>query len=148
MITGLDHIAIAVPDLDRAIRRFAEDLGIPMAGREDVPTERTATAFFPVAGTSIELVHPMGGDGPIQKYLDARGGGLHHLCFRTDDIEADMARLRERGYRLLSDEPRPGAHGTRVVFVHPKSMEGVLIELAEHPKGAALHPADRAHGDR
>jgi methylmalonyl-CoA/ethylmalonyl-CoA epimerase len=133
VIRALDHIAIAVPDLERAIRRFADDLGLTFEGTEDVVAAQTRTAFFPVPGTRIELVHPLDGQGPIARYLDQRGGGLHHLCFRTDDIEADMQRLRERGYKLLSETPQPGAHGTRVVFVHPKSADGVLIELAEHP---------------
>lgn len=134
MITRLDHIAIAVADLDEAIRRFCDDLGLTLEGTEDVVSAQTTTAFIPVEGTRLELVHPLEGQGAIAKYLDKRGGGLHHLCFETDDIEADMERLRERGYRLLSDTPQPGAHGTRIVFVHPKSCGGVLIELAEHPK--------------
>lgn len=137
MIIGLDHVAIAVPDLEAAIRRFADDLGLQLAGTEDVAPAQTRTAFFPVPGTSIELVHPLDGQGPIQGYLDKRGGGLHHLAFRSDDIEADMQRLRERGYTLLSDAPKPGAHGTRTVFVHPKSTGGVLIELVQHPAGDA-----------
>ena len=93
MIRRLDHVAIAVPDLQRAIARFAEDLGLSLAGTEDVPTEKTSTAFLPIEGTRIELVHPMGGEGPIAKYLEKRGGGLHHLCFETDDIEADFMRV-------------------------------------------------------
>ncbi|HMV67804.1 MAG TPA: methylmalonyl-CoA epimerase [Myxococcota bacterium] len=132
MIVALDHIAIAVPDLERAIRRFAEDLGLTFDGAEDVPTARTRTAFFPIPGARIELVHPLDGGGPIRKFLDTRGGGLHHVCFRTDDIEADMERLRGLGYRLLSEAPQPGAHGSRTVFIHPASCDGVLIELAEH----------------
>ena len=137
MITRLDHVAIAVPDLEAAIRRFTEDLGLSLAGTEDVLSAQTRTAFLPVPGTRIELIHPLDGQGPVASALEKRGPGLHHLCFETDDIEADMARLRERGYRLLSERPQPGAHGTRVVFVHPKGFDGVLIELAEHPKGAA-----------
>lgn len=133
MITRLDHIAVAVPDLAEGIRRFAEDFGLTFEGQEDVLSAVTSTAFFPIEGTCIELIHPLNGQGPVQKYLDKRGGGLHHICFETDDIEADMVRLRELGYRLLSDAPQPGAHGTRVVFVHPKSTGGILIELAEHP---------------
>lgn len=132
MITRLDHIAIAVPDLEAAIRRFVDDLGLSLAGREDVLSAQTATAFLPIPGTRIELIHPLDGQGPVQKYLETRGGGLHHICFETDDIEGDMARLREKGYRLLSDTPQPGAHGSRVVFVHPRSTDGVLIELAQH----------------
>jgi methylmalonyl-CoA/ethylmalonyl-CoA epimerase len=133
LITHLDHIAIAVDDLQAAISRFMNDFGVPCSGTEDVPTEKTSTAFFPLPGTRIELVHPMDGQGAIQGFLDKRGPGMHHLCFRTDDIESDMARLQAKGYRFLSDVPKPGAHGTRVVFIHPKSAGGVLIELAEHP---------------
>ncbi len=133
MIRRLDHIAIAVPDMEAAIARFVDDLGIELAGREDVPSESTSTAFLPIDGTKIELIHPIAGEGPVAAYLEKRGGGLHHLCFETDDIEADMARLKEKGYRFLSEAPKPGAHGTRVAFIHPKSCGGVLIELAEHP---------------
>lgn len=133
MITRLDHIAVAVPDLGEAVRRFTEDLGLSLAGQEDVVSAKTKTAFLPIEGTRIELIHPLDGQGPVQKFLETRGGGLHHLCFETDDIDGDMARLKEKGYRFLTDAPTPGAHGTRVVFIHPKSAGGVLIELAEHP---------------
>ena len=131
MITHLDHIAIAVPDLAAAIQRFAEDFGLELSGQEDVPTEQTSTAFFPISGTRIELVSPMEGQGPIASSLEKRGPGIHHICFRTDNIEEDMARLTAKGYRFIQDEPKPGAHGTRVAFIHPKSTGGVLIELAE-----------------
>jgi methylmalonyl-CoA epimerase len=137
MITGLDHIAVAVPDLERAIRRFAEDFGCRLDGIEAVASAQTTTAFFPLAATRIELVHPIDGKGPIAKYLEKRPGGLHHLCFRSDDIEADMERLRERGYRFLSDAPVPGAHGCRVAFIHPDSCDGVLVELSQPPPGGA-----------
>ena len=133
MIRRLDHIAIAVTDMDAAIARFVDDLGIELAGREDVPSESTSTAFLPIDGTKIELIHPMNGEGPVAAYLEKRGGGMHHLCFETDDIEGDMAMLKAKGYRFLSEAPKPGAHGTRVAFIHPKSTGGVLIELAEHP---------------
>lgn len=137
MITGLDHIAIAVSDIDAAIARFLEDFGIPMSGREDVPTEQTSTAFFPMEGTRIELVTPMQGQGPIAASIAKRGEGIHHICFRTDDLDADVERLRAKGYRFTSEQPRPGAHGTRVIFIHPKSAGGVLIELAQHPESHA-----------
>ena len=133
MIRRLDHVAVAVPDLEAAIRRFSEDLGLAFAGREDVPSQQTSTAFFPIEGTRVELVHPIGDQGPIARFLESRKG-LHHLCFETDDIEADVARLKGKGWQFLSDGPTPGAHGTRVIFAHPKSCEGVLIELAEHPR--------------
>jgi methylmalonyl-CoA/ethylmalonyl-CoA epimerase len=140
MIVALDHIAVAVPDLERAIQRFTEDLGLRLSGVEPVPAARTTTAFFPIPGTRIELVHPLDGAGPIATFLDKRGGGLHHLCFRTDDLDGDLQKLRAKGYRLLSDAPTPGAHGSRVMFIHPKDFDGVLIELAELPPGED-HPA-------
>ncbi len=134
MIRALDHIAIAVPDLTEAIRRFAEDFGIPFEGTEDVVSAKTTTAFFPLPGTKIELIHPLNGEGAVATFLDKRGGGLHHLCFRTDDLQGDMDRLSAKGYRFLSNAPQPGAHGTRIAFIHPKSTGGVLIELAQHPE--------------
>lgn len=129
MITALDHIAIAVPDLEKAIKRFAEDFGLELSGTEDVEAAKTSTAFFPLPPTSIELVHPLNGAGPIAKFLEKRPGGLHHLCFRSDDIDADVARLKELGYEFLGDEPAQGAHGSRVIFIHPRSCDGVLVEL-------------------
>lgn len=129
MITALDHIAIAVPDLDKAIKRFMDDFGLSFEGSEDVAAAKTSTAFFPVPPTSIELVHPLNGEGPIAKYLEKKLGGLHHICFRSDDIEADVERLKAKGYQFLSDAPSPGAHDSLVIFIHPKSCDGVLVEL-------------------
>jgi methylmalonyl-CoA/ethylmalonyl-CoA epimerase len=135
MITALDHIAIAVPDLEKAIQRFMEDFGLHYEGSEDVAAAKTSTAFFPLPPTSIELVHPLNGEGPIASYLEKRGGGLHHLCFRSDNIEEDIARLRDKGYQFLGDTPAPGAHGSRVIFIHPKSCDGVLIEINQPAPG-------------
>ena len=134
MIIGLDHIAIAVADFEAAIQRFLEDFGLTHTGNEDVHLAQTKTAFFPIAGTKIELIHPLDGTGPVQKFLEKRGEGLHHICFRTDDVVGDMGRLKEKGYRFLSAVTTPGAHGTLVAFIHPKSAGGVLIELAQHPE--------------
>ncbi|GAB5414435.1 MAG: methylmalonyl-CoA epimerase [Congregibacter sp.] len=129
MITALDHIAIAVPDLEKAIQRFKEDFGLPFDGTEEVEAAKTTTAFFPLPPTNIELVHPLNGEGPIAKYLESRPGGMHHLCFRSDDIHADIERLKEKGYQFLADEPAPGAHGSLTIFIHPRSCDGVLIEI-------------------
>ena len=150
MITALDHIAIAVPDLEKAIARFMEDFGLPLAGTEDVEAASTTTAFFPLPATTIELVHPLRGEGPVATYLEKRGGGLHHLCFRSDNIEEDIARLRDKGYQFLADGPSPGAHGSRVIFIHPRSCDGVLIELSQpapdqHPSGAGGDDAGQRH---
>jgi methylmalonyl-CoA epimerase len=132
MLRRLDHVAIAVPDLGAAIRRFTEDLGLHLAGTEDVESAETSTAFLPVEGTRIELVHPLRGGGPIAKFLEKRPGGLHHLCFESDDIDADVARLRAKGYVFLTEAPYAGAHGSRVIFLHPRNFDGVLVELAQH----------------
>lgn len=129
MITALDHVAIAVPDLEASIKRFMEDFGLDFSGTEDVEAAKTSTAFFPVPPTSIELVHPLRGEGPIAKYLEKKGGGLHHLCFRSDNIEEDIERLKAKGYQFLSDGPSNGAHNSKVIFIHPKSCDGVLIEI-------------------
>ena len=137
MIRRLDHIAIAVPELTEAIARFVDDLGLTLTGTEDVESMQTSTAFLPIDGTQIELVAPMDGQGPVQGFLDKRGAGLHHICFQTDDIEADMGRLVEKGYRFLSEGPVEGSHGCRVAFIHPKSAGGVLIELSEYPEDAS-----------
>ena len=135
MIVALDHIAIAVPDLQRAIDRFLGDFGLTFEGTENVEAANTTTAFFPIDGTSIELVHPLDGQGPLVQYLEKRGPGIHHLCFRSDNLDEDVVNLKDKGYRFLSDEPSVGAHNARVIFIHPKSCDGVLIELNEYPEG-------------
>lgn len=136
-IVALDHIAIAVPDFEAAIKRFMDDFGLPFKGTEDVESAKTSTAFFPLPPTQIELVHPLRGEGPIAKFLEKKPGGLHHICFRSDNIHEDVARLKAKGYQFLSDAPSPGAHGCQVIFIHPKSCDGVLIELNQ--------PADDHH---
>lgn len=137
MILNLDHIAIAVDGLEAAIQRFAEDLGLELRGVEDVHSAKTQTAFFPVSvpdkPTTIELVAPLDGQGPLVRHLEKRGPGLHHIAFRTDDIEGDVATLKAKGYRFTSDTIGSGAHDTRVAFLHPKGCGGVLIELVEYP---------------
>lgn len=148
MITGLDHIAIAVPDLERAIMRFMQDFGFEFEGREDVEGAATSTAFFARSATRIELIHPLNGRGPIAKYLEKRGGGLHHLCFTTDDIDADVARLKSRGYEFTTDAPYTGAHGSRVIFVHPKCSDGVLIELSQPAETAIAQRVANSHTER
>lgn len=131
MITGLNHIAIAVPNFEEAIERFLLDFGLNYKGIEDVEAAKTKTAFFPITGTQIELIHPLSEDSPVQKFLNTRGGGLHHICFDTDALDEDVTRLKEKGYRFITEEPQIGAHNSRVIFIHPKSTGGVLIELVE-----------------
>jgi methylmalonyl-CoA/ethylmalonyl-CoA epimerase len=126
----LDHIGIAVASLAEGAA-FYEALGLEVTGTDEVPEQGVKVAFLPVGDTRLELLEPTGPDSPIAKHLEKRGPGMHHLCVRVDDIEAAMRRLADAGYRLLSDEPQPGAHGCKVCFVHPKSTGGVLLELSQ-----------------
>lgn len=139
----LDHVAIAVPDLQDAVRRWTEDLGFALSGTEDVASAQTATAFLPATSPThtarVELVAPLDGAGPLVAHLAKRGPGLHHLCFRTDDVRRDMQRLAAKGYRFTTEAPYGGAHGTLVCFLHPKDTGGVLIELAQYPASDAHH---------
>ncbi len=133
LIKRLHHVGIAVPTLDEGAPAW-EALGLTEEGREDVTEAKTRVAMFPVGETRIELLEAMGEDTPVGTFLRKRGPGIHHLCFEVDDIEAECDRLRARGVRLLYDAPRPGAHGSRVMFLHPKDCGGVLVELNEFPK--------------
>lgn len=128
----IDHIAIAVPDLAKAISRFAEDLGLTLEGQETVTAAQTDTAFFPVPAHRIELISPMDGQGPVQKFIEKRKGGLHHICFSTDDLLTKHAELKAKGYRFISDTPSPGAHNSQVLWIHPECTDGLLIELVQH----------------
>ena len=129
-MTRLDHIGIAVKSIDAA-KKIYEDLGLTIEHVETVETQRVRTAFLSVGDANLELLEPSDSDSTIAKYIEKRGEGIHHLCFRVDDIEAHLARLKERGYRLINEAPVPGAHGCRVAFLHPAAGNGVLIELSE-----------------
>ena len=128
-MTRLDHIGIAVRSLDAA--RIYEDLGLTIDHVETVETQRVKTAFLSVGDSNLELLEPTSPDSPIAKFIEKRGGGIHHLCFRVDDIEAQLVQLQAKGYRLINEAPVPGAHGCRVAFLHPAAGNGVLIELSE-----------------
>jgi len=128
----LDHIGIAVEDLDAAIDLYREKLGFEVEAVEDVPGFGVKVAFLPLGEGSVELVQPVTGDSAMARFLEKKGPGFHHLCFRVDDIRAELARLEAAGVQLVDREPRKGAHGTLVAFLHPKSTGGVLIELCEH----------------
>lgn len=130
MITGLDHVAIAVPSIEEA-RTFYEKLGLEITAIEVVEHEGVRVAMIPCGGTRIELLEPLSGDSPVGRFLERRGPGVHHLCMRSDDIHEDDGKLREDGLSLLRERPGPGAEGATVQFVHPKSAGGVLLELSE-----------------
>jgi methylmalonyl-CoA/ethylmalonyl-CoA epimerase len=129
MTTKLDHIGIAVKSLDAA--RIYETLGLTIAHRETVETQKVNTVFLSVGDSNFELLEPTSADSPIAKFIEKRGEGIHHICLRVDDIEAHLERLKAAGYRLINEAPVPGAHGCRVAFLHPAAGNGVLIELSE-----------------
>jgi methylmalonyl-CoA/ethylmalonyl-CoA epimerase len=129
-MTKLDHIGIAVKSIDAA-KKIYEDLGLEVEHVETVETQKVRTAFLSVGDANLELLEPSSPDSSIAKYIEKRGEGLHHICLCVDDIEAQLARLQERGYRLINEAPVPGAHGCRVAFLHPAAGNGVLIELSE-----------------
>ncbi len=130
MITALDHIAVAVPSIEQA-RTFYENLGLSVAGIEEVEHEGVRIAMIPCGDCRIELLEPLSADSPVARFLERRGPGIHHLCLRSDDIDADDGRLRGNGVERLRERPGPGAEGAMVQFVHPRSAGGVLVELAE-----------------
>jgi len=131
MNPSIHHIAIAVRDLDAALAFYRDALGLEMTERREAPQEGVEIAFLPAGEGKIELISPMDADGGVARFLEKRGEGLHHVCLAVEDVEASMERLREAGVMLLSKEPRVNEHGTRYVFVHPKSTHGVLLELYE-----------------
>jgi methylmalonyl-CoA/ethylmalonyl-CoA epimerase len=127
----LDHIGIAVRSLDAVW--IYEALGLKIDHVETVATQGVKTAFISAGETNLELLEPTGPDSTIAKFIEKRGEGIHHLCFRVDDIEAHLERLKEQGFRLINEAPVPGAHGCRVAFLHPAAGNGVLIELSSFP---------------
>ena len=111
--------------------RIYEVLGLAVQHVETVETQRVKTAFLSVGDSNLELLEPTSPDSPIAKFIEKRGEGIHHLCFRVDNIEEHLERLEAEGYRLVNEAPVPGAHGCRVAFLHPSAGNGVLIELSE-----------------
>ncbi len=128
----LDHIGIAVRSIEQA--KIYEALGLTVDHVEDVTTQGVRTAFLSAGEANIELLEPLSADSPVAKYIEKRGEGIHHICFRVDDIEQQLERLKSEGYRLINEAPVPGAHGCRVAFLHPAAGKGVLIELSEKIK--------------
>ena len=124
----VEHIGIAVKDLDKAEELYSKLLGTDSYKREEVESENVITSFFD-ATTKIELLASTSEDGVIAKYIDRKGEGIHHIAFEVEDIEAEMIRLKEEGFILLNENPKKGADNKMVCFVHPKSCNGVLVEL-------------------
>lgn len=137
MVKQIDHLGIAVRSLEQASRVYRDALGLHLEGTEEVPTQKVRVAMFAAGESHIELLESTDPDGPIAQAIAKRGEGIHHVALRVADIRAAMAHARAQGLQLLNEEPRPGAGGTLVCFVHPKSTGGVLIEFVEHPAAEA-----------
>ena len=125
----ISHIGIAVKDLDESIKLWKETLGFDYEGTDDVPGVKVA--FFPLGEGAVELVQSTDPNSGLAKFVEKNGGGIHHLCVRVKDIRAALAEMKGRGVKLIDEEPRVGAHGHLVAFVHPKNTGGVLLELLE-----------------
>ncbi|WP_297521487.1 methylmalonyl-CoA epimerase [Thermococcus sp.] len=130
MFRKIDHVGIAVKNLDEAIKVW-EGLGLKVDEIEEVPDQKVRTAIIHVGESRIELLEPTSEDSPIAKFIAKRGEGIHHLALGVDDIEAHLEELKEKGYRLIDEKPRIGAGGAKIAFVHPKAVTGVLLELCE-----------------
>lgn len=133
MIGRLNHVAIVVPDLAAATATYRDALGARVSQAEDLPSHGVTTVFVELPNTKIELLHPLGADSPIAKFLASNpSGGMHHVCYEVDDIIAARDRLKSQGMRVLGDgEPKIGAHGKPVLFLHPKDFMGTLVELEQ-----------------
>lgn len=131
MKATIDHIGIAISNLDESLAFFRDAIGLELEPAEEVPSQRVRAHFLPAGQASVELVEPTADDSPIAKYVAKRGPGLHHLCLRVEDIHAALAELKGKGVRLIDETPRPGAHHSLVAFIHPSSTHGVLVELKQ-----------------
>ncbi|KAF0096248.1 MAG: methylmalonyl-CoA/ethylmalonyl-CoA epimerase [Puniceicoccaceae bacterium 5H] len=129
MITQIDHIGIAVKDLDEVVAYYENTLGLHCEGKEEVASQKVRTAFFHVGEVHIELLEPTDPESPIAKFLESRGEGIHHIAFGTNDIEGQLAHAKGSGARLIHEVPFEGAANKLVAFLHPKSTHGVLTEL-------------------
>src|SRR3989442_9053804 len=130
----IDHIVIATNGIDDAARFYLDSLGLQIEHVEQVASQKVRVAMLPLGESRIELLEPTSDDSPISKFLAKRGPGIHHIAVRVQDIRASLADLKNQGRRLIDEQPRVGAGGCLVAFVHPSSMGGVLLELVEHPK--------------
>lgn len=131
MVTKIAHIGIAVENLSESLRIFEQILGAKNSGTEEVPSQKVKVAFIPVGETNIELLEGTALDSPISTFLEKRGSGIHHLAFEVQDLAVELERLKAAGVQLIDQEPRAGAHGTKVAFIHPKETNRVLCELVE-----------------
>lgn len=130
-IIGINHIAIAVDDIETALSFWRDALGLELSNLENVESQQSLVAFLPMGDSEVELVKPTSEDTGVARFLERRGPGLHHICLEVDNLEVLLQRLQARGVRLINEQPTEGAGGTKVAFIHPESANGVLVELVE-----------------
>jgi methylmalonyl-CoA/ethylmalonyl-CoA epimerase len=130
----IEHIGIAVSDMEQAVKTYEQLLQTPCYKKEQVASEGVETAFFQLADSKIELLEAMNEDSPIAKFILKKGEGIHHIAFEVEDIEAEMKRLSALGFQVLNEQPKRGADNKLVCFLHPKSAHGVLVELCQEIK--------------
>ena len=127
----VNHIGIAVEKIADYIAFYRDTLGLPVEGEEVVEEQKVKVAFLTVGDTRIELLEPTSPESPIAKFLEKKGPGVHHLSFEVGDIAAELAKMKEKGVKLIDEAPRCGAHHTKIAFIHPKESKGVLVELTQ-----------------
>ncbi|MFW6148235.1 MAG: methylmalonyl-CoA epimerase [Atribacterota bacterium] len=132
MFKKIDHIGVAVNSLEESLHIFKDILGMKCSGEEEVKEQNVKVAFLPVGESEIELLESTSPDGNIAKYIEKKGEGIHHIAFEVEDLAVMLKKLQEKGVRLIDKEPRYGAGGARIAFLHPKSTNGILVELCEH----------------
>jgi methylmalonyl-CoA/ethylmalonyl-CoA epimerase len=130
-VKHIDHIGIAVKSIDQASKFYKDILGLKVEGVENVAEQKVNVAFLPITDSEVELLESTHSDGPVAKYIDARGEGVQHIAFRVEDIEAALEELKQKGVRLIDQKPRMGAGGAKIAFIHPKETHGVLVEICE-----------------
>jgi methylmalonyl-CoA/ethylmalonyl-CoA epimerase len=130
-IKHIDHIGIAVKEIEQAGKFYTDVLGLKIEEVENVAEQKVNVAFIPITDSEVELLESTEPDGPVAKYISARGEGVQHIAFRVEDIEKALEELKERGVRLIDQAPRKGAGGARIAFIHPKETNGVLVEICE-----------------
>lgn len=136
MPSKINHIGIAVADIDAAAKFYTEALGLPLMGVEEVASQKVKVAFLPIGEVRLELVQPTSPDSPVAKFLEKNGGpGIHHIAYQVADVAAEVEKLKSAGVKMVDEVPRPGAHGTSIAFVHPKASGGVLTELVQEMGG-------------
>lgn len=131
MLDKIDHIGIAVPDLESVIQTYLQAFGMVPEFREEVPDQKVKVAGFKVGDSTVEYLEPMVPDSPIARYLEKKGTGIHHMAFRVENLQKSLAELKKKGFRLIDESPRDGAEGKKIAFIHPKSTNGILIELCQ-----------------